>query len=329
MPTSSGYPNMIDIATRNGSDGTVGLIDETTRAHPETIHISAREIKGRLYKTLVRVGLPTVGFRSPNAGAPISKGRYVDRAVETFYLNPQWECDKAIADDSEDGAQAYIATEASGIVEASMQTLSRVIYYGRNQWTPTSGPGNGVLQGGDPVGFPGLIDMFDQTDLEYDAGGTTAYTASSVWGIKTGMKNCTLVFGNNGELTMSDVILARATDTNSNPLTVYRQELLARVGLQLGDRRAVCRIRNLTADSGHTLTDAMLYDVMSQMVNNIKPDFWLMSRRSLTQLRNSRTAVNPTGQPAPVPTDLDGTPIFVTDSISNYEPINFETSQPE
>jgi hypothetical protein len=44
-----------------------------------------------------------------------------------------------------------------------------------------------------------------------------------------------------------------------------------------------------------------------------------MTRRSRGQLRNSRTATNATGAPAPMPTEVGGVPIEVTDSLSNVE----------
>jgi hypothetical protein len=44
-----------------------------------------------------------------------------------------------------------------------------------------------------------------------------------------------------------------------------------------------------------------------------------MSRTSLFELQASRTATNPTGAPAPFPTEAFGVPIIVTDSIPEDE----------
>jgi hypothetical protein len=46
-----------------------------------------------------------------------------------------------------------------------------------------------------------------------------------------------------------------------------------------------------------------------------------MNRKALRLLRQSRTAVNPSGQPAPMPTNLDGIPIIVTDAVRSDEPV--------
>jgi len=50
-----------------------------------------------------------------------------------------------------------------------------------------------------------------------------------------------------------------------------------------------------------------------------KPDVFLASRRSIEQLRASRTATNATGAEAPTPTMFEGIPIEATDSLVNTE----------
>lgn len=317
MSALPGYMTLLDIAKANGSDQVVGLIDETTRLAPEVRLGASRTIKGTSYKTWVRTGLPGTPFRSANQGVAVTKSVYENRVVETFILNPQWEADKAVADRYEFGAATYIGEEAQAIMEGAIQTVGRCFYYGRNTWAVGS-----TTYGGDAKAFPGLIDQFNTT-YEKDATGTTSNGASSLWGVKFGTKNVSWVWGENGQLQMSDVVFARAQDSAGNPLTVYRQELLAYPGLQLGDQRSVCRIKNLTTEPGKGLTDVLIFDVMSLLPAGIVPDMFLCSRRSLTQLRDSRTATNIIGAPAPIPTEVGGIPIFMTDSIADVEPINF------
>lgn len=317
MSGTSNYPTLLDIAILNNSDATVGIIDEASRAVPEVRLGYARPIDGISYKTAVRTSLPSAPFRMPNAGTAVGKSTYENRTVECFFLNPRWECDKALADTYQFGAEEYIATEGQSLLEAGLQTLGRQFFYGRNQWTVS-----GTTYGGDPNGFPGLIDGYN-TAYEVDAQGTTANTASSVWGVKWGPRNVSWAYGNEGQMTISEVLLQRVTDSNGNAFTAYCQELEARPGLQIGDLRGVIRIKNITQDTGHTMTDAMLYNAMALVTSNIMPDMWFMNRQTLAQLRQSRTAVNPLGTPAPIPTDLEGIPIFVTDSLTTTEPINF------
>jgi hypothetical protein len=283
------------------------LIDEASKAHPEIRMGYARPVKGLFYKTLVRTGLPTVGFRSANEGYNGSKGVYENRLYETYIFNPRWECDKAVADSHEDGAQAFIAVEAAGILEASMQTLASQFYYGTSN---------------DAKGYPGLIAAYDSTNMVVDAGGTTATTGSSVWAVKFGPQDVAWLYGNNGSLSMSEVQEQRILDSGSKPYTAYVQEMLARPGLQVGNVRNLGRIKKLTADSGKGLTDARLASLLSKFQAGIRPDCFLMSRRSLEQLRSSRTATNPTGAPAPIPAEAFGVPIYVTDAIVDTEDLS-------
>ena len=98
---------LLDIAKRNSADSAVGLIDEAiTGFMPEIKFGAARSINGLNYKTLVRTELPSVAFRNANEGSTESKGKTVQRLVETYIMNPQWTADKAVADRSEDGAAA-------------------------------------------------------------------------------------------------------------------------------------------------------------------------------------------------------------------------------
>ena len=334
MPNAAGQTTLLDIAKHNGSDAVVGLIDETTRAVPEVALGAARTIKGQSYKIWVRTQLPTATFRQANQGAVAAKSTFVNRVVECFILNPRFQVDKAVADRSEDGAAMYIAVEGGGIMEAAVQNLGRCFFYGRNIFTVATSTGGQSGQipntlasgnanyGGDVNGFPGLIDLFDATNYEYNANGTTANTASSVWAVKFGPQNVQWVYGEGGLLQLSELYIRDLYDVNSLPYTGYVQEVLAYPGLQLGNLRGVGRIKNLTADAGCTLTDAMIFNLLALFPAGLMPDYLFMSRRSLTQLRNSRTAVNPTGREAPIPDEVAGIQIQLTDSIANCEAIS-------
>jgi hypothetical protein len=301
-------PTLLDIAKANGSDAVVGLIEEGARAHPELTLAPARTIKGLNYKTLVRTAVPTgSSFRDANEGVAASKGTYENRLVEAYIFNRRWECDKAVADAYEDGAAAYIAIEGGAQVEAGMQDLATQFYYGS-------------AQGGQAKGFPGLLAAYDATNMVVDAGGTTAGTGSSVWAVRFGPKHVTWVWGLNGQLALSDVREESVLDAGgTNRFTAYVQEILARPGLQVGSIYSVGRIKKLTADSGKGLTDDLLASLLGKFPVGNRPDVFLMSRRSLMQLQNSRTATNATGAPAPIPTEAFGVPIAPTDAILDTE----------
>jgi len=313
---------LLDIAKMNGSDAVVGLVDEASRQTPEltgtvrflgkTLTVPnvgwARTITGREYKSLVRVALPSVGFRGANEGVNASGSVYENRLVETFIFNPRWEADKAVCDSHEDGAEAVIATEAAGIMAASLMTLAKQFYYGRNS-------------GGDSKGHPGLIDSIDSA-MTVDAGGTTDGTASSVWAVKWGPQFVQWVWGNEGSMEMGDVREETLTDVNNKKFTGYVQEMLAYPGVQVLNKYALGRIKKLTEDAGKGLTDALLGDLLAKFPVGYEPDCFFLSRRSLNQLRKSRTATNATGAEAPTPTDYEGIPLIPTDSILNTESLS-------
>jgi hypothetical protein len=297
---------LMDIAIANGSDQLTGLIEDVIKAHPELDMGAARTIKGIQYKTLVRTALPVTGFRAANKGTQTQKSRWENRMFEAMILNPQWEADCAVADRHEDGAEAFIALEASGQMESSIQTVCQQFYYGAGT-------------NGDSLGFPGLIQSVDTTNMVVDAGGTTDNIASSCWAVRFGPKSVQWLWGNNGNLGLSELMKVRVTDSDGNPYTAYRQEILAYPGLQFGEVFAAGRIKKLTTDSGKGLTDALLSQLLEKFPAGRPPDAFFVSRRSLGQLQRSRTATNATGTPAPRPTDYEGIPILPTDAILNTE----------
>lgn len=298
---------LLDIAKANAADPVVGLIEEVVTFSPEVQFGSARTIRGLNYRTLVRTALPGVAFRNANEGAALTKSTWENRLIECYTLNPRWECDKAVADRYEDGATAFIAMEADAMLKSSMIHLGSQFYYGTSN---------------DSKGFPGLVAAYDSTNMEVDAGGTTSSTGSSVWAVKFGAQGVQWVYGANGQLAMSDVSEQRVLDGSSNPYTAYCQELLAYVGLQVGNKYAIGRIRDLTEDSGKGLTDARIASLLEKFPVGYKPDYLFMNRRSLRQLQSSRTATNPTGAPAPFPSESFGIPIVVTDSITSTESLS-------
>jgi hypothetical protein len=316
---ANSYPTMLDIVKANGSDGFVGLVDETIRATPELQMGAARSIKGQSYKTFVRTGLPAVGFRNANEGSSAVKSTYENRTVETFILNPPIAVDKAVADKYEDGAEAYIAMEGSGVMQASLQMLAKTFYYGtRYAYT---GDANYDTVLGKAKGFPGLLDFVDNS-LVYDRGGSVVGTStfrSSAWSVKFGPKAVQWVFGENGQMALQPTRIGDIYDSSNKRLTAYISELLAYPGLQMVQTFSVGRIKNITNESGHGLTDAVLGTWFAQFPETYKPDVIFANRKVVETLRASRTATNVTGAPAPTPTEYEGVPIVITDMLSNAE----------
>lgn len=301
-------PTLLDIAVMNGSDPVVGLVDEASQAHPELTLGYARTIKGISYKTLVRTANPAVAFRNANEGTATTKGTYENRTFETHILDPEWLADQAVADRHEDGAEAVIALEASAILEGAMQRLATQFYYGTAS---------------DAKGFPGLQEVYN-TSLQIKAGGTTGSTQSSLWAVRFGPKDVGWLWGNDGELEVSDVSLQRVLDSNTPPRAywAYAQHLSAYPGLQVCSVNSVGRVCNIhPSDSGATLTDTDIANLLALFPVGKPPHLLFCNRATQAGLRGNRTATNPTGQPAPFPTESFGVPIAVTDAIVSTEAV--------
>jgi len=317
----------LDIVKANNADKEVGVIEEALRLHPEINLADTREIPGIHYETLVRTALGNTGgsFRVGNRGITPPAHTYENRRVECFLAEPRFTSDKAIADSYVDGAAAYIAMDVSGTMEGEMQALSSQFYYGAS-----AGQGFSLGAVGNALGFPGLIDAYDSVNRVINAGGTTANTGSSVWLVRFGPQMIRWVLGNGGRMQWGPVRIESILDptdaTYQKRFDGYVQTMVYRPGLQIGSLWSAVRVKEITADSGCTLTDAMIYNALSLFPAGTQPDVILMSRRSLYQLRASRTTYNPLGVPPPIPTHIAGLaglniPIQVTDGISNNEPL--------
>ena len=151
--------------------------------------------------------------------------------------------------------------------------------------------------------------------LAYDRG-------SSVWLVAMGQQKVQWVFGQNGQMAMAPTRLGDIITPDGGHVTGYISELEAKPGLQVLNRFSVVRIKNLTKQSGKGLTDNVIGNALSLLPAGMVPFIQdiFMSTRSREQLRASRTAVNPTGAPAPTPQDFEQIPIRATDSLSNIEP---------
>lgn len=295
-------PTLLDVAKSNGSDKVVGLVDEAARMVPEIDRIAARTIKGINFKTHVRTANPTAAFRKASDGADYAKGTYEERLVECFILDIPWACDKAVADSDEDGPEAFIAREASGIVNAAMQRSAAQMWYGA-----------------DANGFPKIA---ARDAMTIDAGGTVVGTGSSVYAVQYGPQGVQWVIGHDGKFELDDPIVQIVAGANGKPMKAYTQNLLIRIGLQVGNLNGVARLKDLTEEGGKGLDDDKLADLISKFPVGYKPDALFMSRRSRKQLQQSRTATSPTGAAVPLPTEYDGIPIVATDSIVDTEALS-------
>lgn len=304
---------MLDLAKQSGNDKVVGLIEENLEHCPEARVVPARTITGTSYKTLHRTGLPSVGFRNLNQGIDPSKSTFKQLNVECFILGGRIEVDQAYLDGNEDGEDYVRAVEASGVMKSSLIKLGSQFYYGKV----------------DESGFPGL-QSFVNAGLVLKANGDDANKGSSVYGVKFGPQDVQMIFGGGDVMGLGDWRVETLQDANGKKFPGQVSDLTGWVGLQCVNPYSVGRIANLTmqADKGK-LTDALIAEWLVKFPVGQRPDRLFMTRQQAFRLQSSRASVNAVGKKTttgaenwpPPPTESNGVPIEVTDSISETEAI--------
>jgi hypothetical protein len=297
------YTNALDIAKFNSSDGIAGLIDEVSKSAPEMSIFPGDTVPKRTFKGLVRTGLPTVGFRKYNEGVEPTKSTYTLKEFQCFLLDAQMEMDVEVAKSDDRGESEVLSAVAADHLEGGLIGIGSQIWYGT---------------------------VVDST-LVLDATGTTDSTCTSVYGVIANPRYCSMLFGDGvglQEVGWTPQWITR----NSKELRVYKNAITGVIGMAWRNKYALVRIKKLTAESGKTLTDALLIQAKSKLPARFQDllTHWFMSPRSRRQLQVSRTVTlqgNGTGNPkgnqglvSVTPTaDVDGVPIICTDSILETE----------
>lgn len=306
---------LLDVIKSNAANQNgIGMIDEVSRRTPFMSRGGFRSIKGINFKTLVQTAASNTSgsFRKLNSGVAAATSTEENRLIETYPIQPRFHVDAQLAANSEDGAPAFIARKVKGILLTEFIAHEKQMIYGA-----ASGLANSL-------GYPGLLDAYDATNMVTDAGGTTSSTGSSVWMVRFGEDSVQGILANGGMFQFGPVRLESLLDSGgTNYMDMYVQTLMAQVGLQVANVLSLARIKKITADSGHTLTDKLLSDTLT-LFKQDGPNAIFMSLRSIGQLRDSRTATNPTGQEAPFPTSILGIdgqaiPIYPTSGITDTE----------
>lgn len=266
---------------------------------------------GETHKYSKETGAPVVGFRAANVGRDLDSSIDTIVTVTLKILDFSWDVDKAVADIwRKGGAQALIAREGMRHIKAALVAFEKQVFYG-------------TTAQGDASGFTGMIQattVDTKTDtMCYDAAGTTADTATSVWAVRIGPSDLMGVVNGDGEIALGDTTVIQKTSSGSLVYPAYYTPGCTWLGMQVGSIYSMGRIVNITEDSSHTLTDDMIAQLLAKFPVGKEPTHLIMNRRSRRQLQDSRTATNSTGAPAPFPTEAFGVSIVTVESIVNTE----------
>ena len=264
---------------------------------------------GTNHKYVKETGAPVVGFRNINAGRELDSSEDTVVSVDLKVLDFSWMVDYALAKAwRKGGAPALIAREGLRHLRAAFFEFEKQIFYG---------------VGNQASGFVGLRDnpQFDALAdaMVVNATGTTAATASSVWLVRAGEDAMCSVMREGNPIELGETVVVDALDGTGKHYPAYYTPASTWCGLQIGGAFDAVRICNLTADSGKGLTDNLIYTALSRFPGGRVPTHIVMNRRSLSQLRSARTATNATGAPAPIPREVEGIPILVTEALLTTE----------
>ena len=271
---------------------------------------------GTLHKYLKQTTASSAAFRDALDAATKTASQDTLVTVTLKILDASFATDVALADAYKGGRDAWLQLELMRSLKQVFAVAEKQIFYGT---------------GADAKGFAGIIDSSGHDALAdamvFNAGGSNESTQTSCFLIRHGMDDVSFIMGNGGKIVVEDepTIIAKAGAVNSGhtypalyvPVTGYS-------GLQLGGAYSIARIANIecnTLTSTTAFTDDSVAAGLSLFPAARQPNVIVMNRNALRLLRQSRSAYSPTGAPAPIPAEVFGIPIVVTDQITSTEAV--------
>jgi hypothetical protein len=244
------------------------------------------------------------GFRLNNEGITPGIGTFEIVTQELAILDATVRRDLATAKDYAKGQTAYMDKMAGSSIAQALFVFECAMFRANVNKQFTGLPGNAY---------------FDATVVDgqvIDAGGAGG---RSVWLLRSGEDGISALIGYDGKITVGEDVEVSLVDASNRSFPGLQRSILGRAGLQVGCQYDAARIVNLDGTTGHTLTDAHIQDAFMKAKAGLPFNIIAMSRTSLGELWKSRTAVNPTGAEAAMPTSWQGIPIIVTDAIPENE----------
>lgn len=269
-------------------------------------------------KTLVKTEDGTFQFRDFNEGSNITLPQYEVRTCKCANANPvldidillfeRWEADGTLGQNIDDVKKDYF--------EGVMKQLGKQFYYGDVRDNTADNP---------EKGFPG-IDKMVIPGLRFSAGGSTANSQNSLWFICSGDRYCSMVYGGGqGEpFKWSDPRRETRVYPDGKRMTVIAYDFTMYPAVRVKRPQSIAVIKNIQG----SFNDNMIRRAVARMRSfGMEPDFALTTPTVIDLLGESRTATNPTGNPAPDPVEVgNGIPIYWTSSLKeNAEPVDTTT----
>ena len=302
----AGLMTSADVLEINNSEELFGVINEVIQENPELSFFGASPMTKNQYQSIRMTELPATSFRQPNTTRKVQSAVFEPTITKCAYLDASWLQDCAISEQHDWGKEAAWAIQTKAHIQSAFFNLSKQIWYGVAK---------------DPNGFIGvkaLLDEFASAGLSSNASSATA-NLSSVYAVRTSLEDAQIAWGSEGKFDEGEVRTQWVSTAKDEGYNAYCQKLGGWCGFQVVSQWAIGRLAKLSTGANQGLTDDMLFNLIAKFPSAKLPHAFFMSRRSLFQLRESRTAVNATGAPAPIPTEVAGIPILTSDAISDAE----------
>jgi len=276
----------------------------------QVLHAQAAS-NGTQHKYLKQTTASSAAYRAALDGA--TKTNSADTLVTDTLkiLDGSFDTDVALADAYKGGRDAWLQLELVRTMKQVFFIAERQVFYGAASPGDTSGP-TGLRDNAQ------LDALADTMVVEPATAGSTADVQTSVYFMRSGPNDCSFILGNDGNIVVEDeptIIQKSGSATGTYPALYV--PVTGYSCFQIGGAYSAARIANVET----ALTDDDIYEALALFPAGAGPNMICMTRKAQQLLRDSRTAVNVTGAPAPRPTEVEGIPIIVTDAIVNTEAV--------
>lgn len=267
---------------------------------------------GTLHKYLKVTTNPTAAFRDALDGATHTPSADTLVTVTLKILDACFDTDVALAKGYKGGVDAWLQIEQARKLRAAFALAEKQIFYGT---------------GSDAKGFAGIIDGLItalSNGMCINAGGTNASTQTSCFLMRHALDGASMIIGNDGVISVEEPTIIQKAGSASGYFPAWYVAATGYLGLQIGGAYDIARIANIECNSltsTTAFTDDHVYAAISKFPADRQPNVIVMNSNARRMLRQSRTATNATGAPAPRPTEVDGIPIVVTDQLVSTEAV--------
>ena len=261
-----------------------------------------------LHKYLKQTVASAAAFRAALDGVTNDASQDELVTVTLKILDGSFHADVALADAYKDGRGAYLQKEMFRKMRQIFSTVEKQVIYG---------------VGNDAAGFIGLHDGFlnalsNAMVVAAGKAGSTADSQTSVYFIRHGRDDVSLVLGNDGKIVVEDEpTIQRVAGSVSGTFPALYVPVTGYIGLQLGSAYSSARIANVEK----ALDDDDIAEALALFPASRQPNVIVMNRKAAKLLRESRTATSPTGAPAPWVESCFNIPVIITDSVKSTEAV--------